>query len=43
MLYVQDINRSGEVIELILGLPSWSKSNQSIKYISVDKGLSWTL
>lgn len=43
MLYVQNINRSGEVIELILGLPSWSKSNKSIKYISLDNGLSWTL
>lgn len=43
MLYVQDIKKGGETIELILGLPSWSKSHKSIKYISVDKGLSWTL
>lgn len=43
MLYVQDITKSGENIELILGVPSWSNSNQSIKYISVDKGLSWDL
>lgn len=43
MLYVQDIKKNGEKIELILGVPSWSNSNQSIKYISVDKGLSWYL
>lgn len=43
MLYVQDIKKSGETIELILGLPSWSNSDKSIKYISVDRGLSWNL
>jgi hypothetical protein len=43
MLYVQDIKKSGETIELILGLPSWSNPNKSIKYISIDKGLLWNL
>lgn len=43
MLYVQDIRQNGEEIELILGSPSWSNSNKSIKYISIDKGLSWDL
>lgn len=43
MLYVQDIKNNGEEIELILGVPSWSNSNQSINYISVDRGLSWNL
>lgn len=43
MLYVQDIKKTGEEIELTLGLPSWSKSNKTIKYISLDKGKSWQL
>lgn len=41
MLYVRDINKYGEEIELILGVPSWTNPNNSIKYISKDKGLSW--
>lgn len=43
MLYVQDIKKTGEEIELTLGLPSWSNSNETIKYISLDKGRSWQL
>ncbi len=43
MLYVQSIKKNEEEIELILGVPSWDNSNQSINYISVDKGLSWNL
>ena len=43
MLSVQGIKNNDEEIELILGVPSWSNSNQTIKYISVDKGLSWDL
>lgn len=43
MLYVQDVNKNGEEIEVILGTPSWSNSGGTIKYISVDKGVSWDL
>lgn len=43
MIYVKDIKMSGEEIELMLGVPSWTNSNKSIKYISIDKGLSWDL
>lgn len=43
MLYVKDVKKNGEEIEVILGAPSWSNSKQFIKYISADKGLSWNL
>lgn len=43
MIYVQDIKKNGEEIELILGAPSWSNSEQIIKYISLDNGVSWDL
>lgn len=43
MLYVQDVKKNGEEIEVILGSPSWSNSVQTIKYISLDKGVSWHL
>lgn len=43
MLYVHDIKRKGESIELILGNPSWADSDKRIKYNSMDNGLSWHL
>ena len=36
MVYVHDIERIGEKIELTLGFPLWSGSNGSIRYYSVD-------
>ena len=43
MVYVHDVEKVGEKIELTLGLPSWTGSNGSVKYYSVDGGLSWHL
>ncbi len=43
LLYVQDIKKNGQEIEVILGAPSWGNSGRIIKYISVDKGVSWNL
>lgn len=43
MVYVHNIQRIGEKIELTLGLPSWTGSSKRIKYYSVDGGASWNL
>lgn len=42
-IYNKDIKKTGEEIEVILGTHSWSNSEQIIKYIPVDKGISWDL
>lgn len=43
MVYVHDIEKSGEKIELTLGLSSWTGSSKRIKYYSIDGGASWNL
>lgn len=43
MIYVRNIEKDGERIEISLGYPSWVDSDRQIKYYSTDNGVSWHL